>query len=107
MSIVTNLILTFSISEDEDSCMSEVNNYEYRGLKMNLVSVDFDKDIDNRKAWYGGTKFMETPIFLGAFNHLDIEDFKRYLRKVNWEFPELVQLIVKEQEDENFRIVKL
>jgi hypothetical protein len=107
MSVVTNLILTFSISEDEDRCINEVNNYEYQGIKMNLVSVDFDKDIDNRKAWYGGTKFMEAPIFLGAFNHLDIEDFKRYLRKVNWEFPELVQLIVKEQDDEKFRIVEL
>ena len=107
MSVVTNLILTFSISEDEDRCISDVNNYEYQGLKMNLVSVDFDKDIDNGKSWYGGTKFMEAPIFLGAFNRLDIEDFKRYLRKVNWEFPELVQLIVKEQDDEKFRTVEL
>lgn len=95
MSRVTNLILTFSTGEDETKCIVAVNNYEYRGLKMNLVSVDFNKDMENGTTWYGGTKFMEASIYMGAFNYLDIDDFIKYLRTIAWENRNLVQLIVK------------
>ena len=107
MSVVTNLILTFATGEDEIACEKAINDYTYHGLKMNLVSVDFDKDQKAGKAWYGGGKFLEAALYIGAFNHFDIEDFRKYLRKLNWEFPELVQLIVKEQDDEKFRIIEL
>jgi hypothetical protein len=46
---------------------------------MNLVSADYNKDMSRGYSWYGGTKFLEAIIYLGAFNHLDIEDFGSYL----------------------------
>jgi len=107
MSQVTNLILTFSIGEDEDRCINAVNSYEYRNLKMNLVSVDFNKDLEKGTTWYGGTKFMEARIYLGAFNYLDIQDFRNYLKTIAWQYPDLVQLIVQEQDDDKFKIIEL
>ena len=51
MSEVTNLILSFSIGEDEDARIKEVNSFRYRGLEMNLVSADFNKDLESGRAW--------------------------------------------------------
>lgn len=107
MSKVTNLILAFSTIENKDDCIEAINNYKYRNLKMNLVSIDFSKDMDSGTVWYGGTKFMEANILLGAFNYFDIEDFRNYLRTIHWQSPELVQLIIKEQDDEKFKIIEL
>jgi hypothetical protein len=107
MSRVTNLILAFSVGEDEDKCIKAINNYEYRNLKMNLISIDFNKDMEKGIKWYGGTKFMEARIYMGAFNYLDIDDFRNYLRTMDWADRDLVQLIVKEQDEEKFRIIEL
>jgi len=107
MSRVTNLILTFSVGEDEFKCIQAINNYRYRNLKMNLVSVDFNKDMEKGITWYGGTKFMEARIYMGAFNYLEIDDFRNYLRTLDWENRDLVQLIIKEQDDDKFKIIEL
>jgi hypothetical protein len=44
MSVVTNLILTFSSSEYENEIMKKVNSYKYRDIQMNLASIDYNKD---------------------------------------------------------------
>ena len=45
--------------------------------------------------------------YRGSFNYLPLEQFIDYLRKVGWEEPGNVQVIVKEQSDEKFRIIEL
>ena len=107
MSVVTNLILTFATTENEAECIMAVNQYENDGLKINLVSADFDKNKETGQVWYGGTKFLEAPLYIGAFNHLDINQFINHLRTIHWEFPELVQIIAKGQEDDKFTIIEL
>ena len=107
MSEVTNLILSFSIGEDEEVRLKEVNSFRYRDLEMNLVSADFNKNMDGSTAWYGGTKFLETPLYIGAFNHFDLDGFISHLKKINWDQPENVQVIVKGQWDEKFKILEL
>ena len=109
MSEVTNLILSFSVLEDEISRVKEVNLFQNNGRGFNLVSADFEREFEYKKrsAWYGGSKYLETPLFIGAYNHLDLVGLVNHLKNVNWDEPENVQLIVKEQASEKFRIIEL
>jgi hypothetical protein len=111
MSIVTNLILTFSIGEDESSRTEEVNNFSNQGRGFKLVSADFERISSSTpyevKTWYAGTKFLETPLFIGAYNHLDLSGLVRHLKSVRWEEPENVQLMLKTQDSNKFKIIEL
>ena len=109
MSLVTNLILSFSILEDETSRVSEINLFENNGREFELATADFERENNpsSNKAWYGGTKFLETPLYVGAYNHLDIDGLVEHLKIVNWEYPASVQLFLKEQESDKFRIIEL
>ena len=104
MSDVTNLIFAFSGVDEDLRKMDEVNTYFVDKGTKPLVSVD-----DERlpRAWYGGSKYLETGLYLGAFNHLNLDEFIKHVRTISWEFPESVQIIVKEQEDMKFTIIDL
>jgi len=108
MSVVTNLILSFSIGEDEISRVDEINLFHNNGRGFKLASADFEIEInqDSNKAWYGGSKFLGTPLYIGAYNHLDIEGLIEYLKIINWKYPESVQLFLKEEESDKFRIIE-
>jgi hypothetical protein len=107
MSVVTNLILSFSSLEQVETRMKDINCFPYNGGQLNLVSIDYNKDKEKSTVWYGGNKFFEGNIFIGAYNHFNTDEFVAYLKQINWEAPELVQLIVKEDWDEKFRIIEL
>lgn len=112
MSDVTNLILTFSISEDEISKVQEINCFWNNGRGFNLISADFERGQtlfgkENEKRWYGGDKKLETPLFIGAYNHLDLDGLIEFLKGLEWNRPENVQLIVKEEGSEKFRLIEL
>ena len=112
MSEVTNLIFTFSNSEDEERRIREVNLFNLNGNNLDLVSADFLRGTNvfrknNRKSWYGGSKFLETPLYIGAYNHFDLQGFIDYLKLIEWEEIDKVQIIVKEQNDDQFKIIGL
>jgi len=109
MSYVTNLILSFSIGEDEISRVDEINIFHNNGRGFKLKSADFEREInqESNRAWYGGSKFLETPLYIGAYNHLNIEGLIEHLKIVNWDYPEAVQLILKEQDSDKFRIIEI
>jgi hypothetical protein len=107
MSKVTNIILTISSSDDEIEKIQQVNSFVYRGLQMDLVSADYNKDMGTRTSWYGGTKFLEAGIYIGAFNHFPLTEFVDHLKKINWEYPESVQVIYRGQDDEKFSIIEI
>jgi hypothetical protein len=107
MSNVTNLILTISCSDDKTENIQLVNSFVYRGIQMNLVSVDHNKNMSTRTSWYGGTKFLEAGIYIGAFNHFPLAEFIDHLKKIYWEYPESVQVIYKGQDDEKFSIIDI
>lgn len=102
MSVVTNVILSFSASEidlDDDylDVIARVN-------KFFPVGAGFKRSVDETA---GGTKHMERPTFCGAFNYLDLEGFSKHLSNLPWKYPENVQLFVCEQDDEVYRQVEL
>jgi hypothetical protein len=106
MSVVTNLILTFSSLENEDIVVEKVNSFHYRDRQLDLVSADYNKSFDSG-AWYGGDKFLEARVYIGAFNHFDIDRFIIHLKQIKWASPENVQIMVKGQDDEKFKILEL
>jgi hypothetical protein len=101
MSDVTNLILSISTYDDEQGKLKEVNTYFLARETKPLISVD---DPILPKAWYGGSKFLECALSIGAFNHLDLDDFLDHLRSIQWRWPEQVQVIAKAQEALTFTI---
>ena len=48
----------------------------------------------------GGTKHMECRVYLSAFNHADTETILRAVDQAPWRDREMVQVFVKEQEQE-------
>ncbi|MFA5135358.1 MAG: hypothetical protein WC505_06270 [Patescibacteria group bacterium] len=106
MSNVTNLLLAFCCSEDEDERIREVNAFfdperDVRGL----VAVDDPKLPPH---WYGGSKMLEVNLYLGAFNYFRETDFMEYLcTKVQWYSPEQVQVMIRREEDDVFTILTL
>lgn len=96
MSTVTNMILATMV--DDASSFREDE-----GPLATLVHPGFVQ-VDQHA---GGNKAMECDVFMAAVNGLDLDEVLEKLRKVPWAFPEEVQLFVKEQDDENFRVYAL
>ena len=105
MSVVTNLIITTSTLEDTEYLRGQLRNFFVNGNPFIIESVDSE---DLPKAWYGGSKYLECNILIGAYNHLVLENLIDFLRtQIKWHMPEYVQLFVKEQDDFKFRIIDL
>ena len=102
MSYVTNLILHIGILEDRDQRIEEVNQYFQKDDTKPLIFIEApDRD------WYGGDKYLECYLYVGAYNYLHLDGFIEHLKSLTWQEPESLQLIVKEQEDDKFRIIDI
>ena len=104
MSVVTNLLIAFSSGEREDEVLAQLRKYMHRGQAFNIVSV---KNPALPPSWYGGSKYLETGLLVGAYNHLDLTALLAFMQQMQWNDPEDVQLIVKEQETFKFRVIDL
>lgn len=104
MSYVTNVLLSFSILEDEDARMAEVNGWlsqnDSRGQQLGDISGAEDPK-------YGGSKFMEVPLWGAAFNYVDLDGLRGAVRAAKWKEPEHVRLFVCDQDDDTFRMETL
>lgn len=106
MSVVTNVILVYSIMEDQpdDSKLHPVlvelnKSLEPTGKDRLVHFHPFDFDGDRVST---GTKAMETNICLGGFNHLDLPNLIACVKAAPWKEPEHVQLFVMEDGDDIF-----
>jgi hypothetical protein len=104
MSVVTNLIVSLPLASERDPrrWIDRVNAFFTD--ERPLVYVD-DPALPSH--WYGGSKYLEADLLIGACNYLDLDAFMAHLRGIEWEEPERVQVIVKEQDDDGFRILTL
>lgn len=109
MSFVTNIILHMSTIEEEDERIKEVNAYfspenNYGISDRPLIGLD-DTELLPR-GWYGGTKYLECELYVGAYNYLNLEAFLKHLSTaVKWSEPQNVQVFVKEQNYDKFKVV--
>ena len=51
----------------------------------------------------GGNKAPEADVFMGAINHLDLDQFKAHMRSAPWEMPGAVMLLVNEDGEDGFQ----
>ena len=99
MSEVTNVLLAFSILEDADARVRDVNGWLDEAGQLPLRSVW------QTEAAVGGGKRMETPLYAGAFNGLDLSGFLAFLRTLVWSKPDEVQVLVHGQHDTQWRLI--
>jgi hypothetical protein len=99
MSVVSNVMLGFSISEDEDARIAEL----HQGMRDRGHKQEFHCNWDSDEAW-GGFKACEKPVWAAAFNYVNTQIVLDAVRHVRWEEPEAVQLLVCEQESDVFEI---
>jgi hypothetical protein len=100
MSVVTNVILTahVGLQDDSDPEIDSINKF--------LQEADgggYGKFIEVSDH-AGGTKYMECRVYLSAFNHADTETILKAVDQAPWRDREMVQVFVKEQEEELFRL---
>lgn len=97
MSHVTNIILTTMV--DEEDAVKELNG------KLSVTAVCSSPrpvDLSRCPNTCGGNKYLECDIYLAAYNYFKLDNFLGAVRSVAWEYPEDVQLFVKDQHDSHF-----
>jgi hypothetical protein len=100
MSRVTNVMLTahVGLQDGSDPEIDSVNKFLREsdgGGYGEFVDVSENG---------GGTKHMECRVYLSAFNHADTETILKAIDQAPWRDKEMVQVFVKEQEKELFRL---
>jgi len=98
MSRVSNAILTthVGVQADLDPEINSVNNFLRQtegGGGGEFIEVTHHA---------GGTKHMECRVYLSAFNHADMEVILRAVDQAPWREKDVVQVFVKEQEEDVF-----
>jgi hypothetical protein len=100
MSRVTNVILTAHVGlrDGSDPEIDSVNK------SLREANVGGYAEFINVTEQAGGTKRMECRVYLSAFNHADTETILKAIDQAPWRDKDMVQVFVKEQEDEHFRL---
>jgi hypothetical protein len=98
MSRVTDVILTayVGLQDGSDPEIDSVNKF----LRETDVGGEF-VDVSQQA---GGTKHMECRVYLSAFNHADTETILKAIDQAPWRDKDMVQVFVKEQEEDLFRL---
>jgi inhibitor of KinA sporulation pathway (predicted exonuclease) len=52
----------------------------------------------------GGNKVMQCEVWSAAINYFAIEDFVAVVKGIRWEWPESVQLLVKDEHEDHFTL---
>lgn len=101
MSTVTNVVLSFSIVESiggtDDDVLKRINEFFGDNNKPGFVKLPLTST--------GGSKAMERPTFVSAFNYFALEPFLAHLKSLPWERPESVQLFVCGQDDDHYYLI--
>ena len=106
MSSVTNIILHWQSDLD----IVELANRYFIEVEGAPVGFRGFVSLSDGPHWYGGSKALEANLAIGALNHLQLDRFVAYLHRM---VPDpipcwwVLQLIVKEQEDDRFRIIEI
>jgi hypothetical protein len=100
MSVVTNAILHYPL--DYEEFLSRVNTFFPPNIRA-FVSVK-DKKLPDH--WYGGSKYLECSIAIGAFNHLDLESLIEHICQIDYPQTD-TQLFIMEQEEERLKLINI
>ena len=104
MSVVTNIILHFSILEKEiDPDSSQEDNFVLiRKINKALTQEGYGKFTEARDKY--NKKALESPLFIAAFNMLKVDEFIEYIQSLHWNCPEDVQIFIQGQDEDKFKL---
>ena len=108
---MTTLFVAWDLGSDQGAMLDYVN----AALAVNDTLTKADNNVVDMHAsalpdgWYGGTKYIECGVAVGAFNYLNLEAFISELKGIPFEILgcSWLQLIVMGQHDEGFRIIEV
>ena len=106
MSKVTNIVFAFSILEGYYEKGHEKIYHNLERINRWLVERnygDLGQDVD---AVAGGTKHLETPLFVAAFNFFSVDAFVNFVRSLEWQEKEGVQIFVKDHGSARFSLLE-
>ena len=101
MSYVNNVIVTFSVSEEEREVIKAFN----AALARIVETGQGFRDMSDNHDWYGGSKCLEHHVYVAAFNYIHSDQVSRALAAVEWKYPEDVRLFWCGQEEDAFEPV--
>jgi hypothetical protein len=101
MSRVTNVILT-AHAGPQDGSNPEIDSVN-KFLREAGGGGGYGEFVDVSEQ-AGGTKYMECRVYLSAFNRADTETILKAIDQASWRDKDMVQVFVKEQEEELFRL---
>lgn len=93
MSWVTNLIISFGFDDPNERVID-------KWFEENTGS--FTRPLHRFPEHYGGTKYLETSLLVGAYNYLPLDKLLDFLYELEWEEPESLQVLVKGEDDDIF-----
>ena len=107
MSEVTNVILHFSILEDDvDPDWPQEDNFILiRKINEWLIQEGYGKFTEVKDNF--NPKHLEAPIFAAAFNMFEPDKFIKFIKSLPWRCLECVQIFIQEQDDCKFTLIEL
>lgn len=108
MSVVTDIILCFSLGEDRIEGAKTVDDRFPLVDEINAwLMEDGRGELTRLNGHEGGGKGWQCEIFGGAFNYLDVRAFVKMIAALKWNRPHQVQLFIRGEEDEVFGLLNI
>lgn len=107
MSWVATVMLSVQIGEDPvlvEEFTEWLRVEAPRREPPGALGVGFLRRLDQVEPGWGGWKYPEALLWGGALNHADLPAVIRRFEQIPWRWPEHVQLFIKDQEQEVFRV---
>jgi hypothetical protein len=106
MSVVTDVVLFFSLSEDR---IEHTDDDEY--FIVNQINAWLQErrygTLNGLDKYTGGNKATQACIYGGSFNFFATEDFLRFLKARPWRDRAAVQVMIQHEDEDKFRLVEL
>ncbi|MGH1374631.1 MAG: hypothetical protein ACRBBW_21520 [Cellvibrionaceae bacterium] len=101
MTDITNVILVTS-ADDGAWMESDHGSYDilYEYLRKNYQG-DYLIKVDEQG---GGKKRMTCDVFIGAIDYLNREELLETFNAINWQYPDKVQLLLRNSRDNTFKV---
>ncbi len=104
MSKVANVILITTI---EDGAHREGEHPNVFHLNDFLLAQGYPTGMSKVDCHGGGDAVMGSDVWMGAFKDLNVEGFKDIFEAIDWEDPQTLQLLIKDEAELQYQVFTL
>lgn len=105
MSLMSQVIIVGSSLEGQKQ-KNKIN--EWLEKNDHLPIKEIDESYENK--WLGGEKVFPSFLLVGCFNYLDVDSFTKMLINLEWEYPEMIRILIENDSkwsDEGYQLFKI